>query len=487
MPRTGKARTYENTRKAAGQSSIAGKLGTGAAPKLPFDLRKFGTIETPAPPMFPYEAGDGGMPFPVMPDVLGCGEAAIQFLNRFTIPEGRARGLPVGDNLAPFMRAAVLNIFGHRDVATLTRYIRAVMFTAPRKSMKSWLSAIVAILFLYSEQERAGEILITATAQRQSRRIFDLILGTLRTNPELFKQLRVQDMFSTITNTTTATKIVATPANPEKLWGLSPSVILADEAHAWSGEKGQKLWNSLITGQGARSNPLWIISSTCPDDPPAPDDVYAQQLSYALKVQSGAVDDRRYLPMLWVCPSDADIADEDVWRRYNPGLGYSLTLEEIREEFARAKESNGLHGFRAMRLNQIPLSSLDEGWLSPDTIERCCQEAVTLDDIADCGLKAIGLDMGGARDLASIAILGVTDEGQLIARQMSWLSRAGFELIRGRAPLQEFVRRGELTITGDDAVPSEEVASDLIDIAARLGIHEVAVDPAMTALIAPAL
>ena len=352
--------------------------------------------------------------------------------------------------------------------------------------MKSWMAALIGILFLYSEQEGNGEILITATAQRQSRRIFDLIVWTLRSNPELMSYIRVQDVGSTLTNINTGTRLIATPADPAKLWGMSPSVVLSDEAHAWTGSKGHKLWNSLITGQGARPNPLWAILTTGPDAPPNADDLFAEQLKYAWAVESGDIDDRRYLPMIWVCPEDADTTDEKVWAQYNPGLGFSLTPEELQEEYERATQSDAdMAGFKAMRLNQIPTSSLDAGWLSPASIERCIQP-LDLDEMRDASIRAIGLDMGGSWDLASISI--VADDGsRVMVKQISWLCRTAFERFKTKVPLQEFVDRGELIVDGSEAVSSEMIASELISLCAELELDQVAVDPAMLGLIAPTL
>jgi hypothetical protein len=80
----------------------------------------------------------------------------------------------------------------------------------------------------------------------------------------------------------------------------TPEIL--DELHTWVGLKGQKLWASPITGQGARAQPLTLITTTVPDEAPKEGDVFLDQLGYAQKVAGGEIDDRRYLPMLWLPP-----------------------------------------------------------------------------------------------------------------------------------------------------------------------------------------
>ena len=83
---------------------------------------------------------------------------------------------------------------GHRDPETWTRYLTYVLAYEPRKNAKTFLAMLFGMLFLFSGQEKAGSILITASSQDQSRRTFDLLLATLRTNPKLFEQLRIQEL-----------------------------------------------------------------------------------------------------------------------------------------------------------------------------------------------------------------------------------------------------------------------------------------------------
>lgn len=452
----------------------------------------FGSIKTDPPKLFPYrprakKEKELNIPYPETPDPFGAGAAALEFLDLFTLAEGRAYGKPLGESLSPSQRRAVTTIMGHRDPKTATRYIQQALFTGPRKSAKTMVSALFGMLFLFSRHEPGGEILITATSRRQGRRCFDLLMAILRTNSTMLEKIRVQEHIATLTNLETGTRLVVTVADPNKIMGLSPSVILADECAFWpTGDRGHRLWNSLVTGQGARPNPLWIITSTVPDHKIPDDDVFMQNLKYAMEVMSGERDDRRFLPMVWLTDQEADIDDEATWIKANPGLGYSLSLDELREAHARSHTSDAeRNAFKTLRLNQLPKGSMAQGWLSPQSIERCMQP-FTEEEFLDADIKVIGVDLGGTFDLACVTVLAYDGE-RLMAKQISWICEEGFQRLKVGASVEQFVERGELVVSGDSAVNFDHIVGEIIDLAEHYETNRIALDPAMTQLVTPQL
>jgi phage terminase large subunit-like protein len=456
------------------------------------DLSRFGEIAVEPKFLFPYSPKKTGkyanVPYPEYPDPSGSGQAAIDFLGQFTMSEGRAIGEPIDQALAPFQVRAIMALFGHRDPVTNTRYFRSADFICPRKNAKTFLAAIIALLFLYSGQEKSNEIMIAATSQKQARRTFMLLLGILRSNDDRFGEIRVQEHIGTITHIPTNNTVTAVVADAGKIWGSSPGVIIADELHSWEGEKGHALWQSLVTGQGARRNPLCITTTTVPEKPSAADSVFSERLRYSLEVMKGERKDARHLPMVWLTSQDEDISDPKVWKRVNPGVGYSLDSTELGEEYDRAKAASerSLQGFATMRLNRIPTTSLDLAWLNSDAVART-RVPVEFDDFGQCLYTCAGLDLGGAWDFATFCITGQMPDGSVITRQQSYLCNTGYQRDRNKVPLDDFIERGELHIVGDDAVPTEDLVGELLDWCNSAGVNELAIDPAMSTIVAPAL
>jgi phage terminase large subunit-like protein len=456
------------------------------------DLSRFGEISVEPKFLFPYVPTTTGkfahVPYPKYPDPTGSGKAAIEFLSHFTMPEGRAYGQPVDQALAPFQTRAIMALFGHRDPVTQTRYFRSADFICPRKNAKTFLAAVLALLFLFSGQEKNNEILVAATGQKQARRTLKLLIGLLRSNEARFAETRIQEHLGVITHIPTSNTVTATVADGSKILGSSPGCVIGDELLAWDGERGHALWQSLITGMGARKNPLAITTTTVPDKPTPADSVFSERLRYSLEVMKGERKDARHLPMVWLTGDDDDISDPAVWKKANPGLGYSLDLDELAEEYDRAKAASerSLQGFATLRLNRIPKTSLDLAWLSADAVARTRVE-VDFGDFNQCLYTCGGLDLGGAWDFATFCITGQMPDGSVITRQQSYLCNSGYQRDRNKVPLDDFIERGELHIQGDDAVPTEDLVGELLDWCNSAGVSELAIDPAMSTIVAPAL
>lgn len=477
--------------KKAGVKSKASTQKRTTAKKAPLDMSAldpdlFGQIITPPKPLFPYKPKRGdNIPFPECPDPFGAGASALAWLDRFCIAEGRGYGKPLASSLAPFQARALKNLLGYRDPKTGTRYYKQSMFCAPRKSAKTFLAATIGLLFLFSKGELNNQILVCATSQKQARRTFELLLQIIRTNTEALSQLRIQEHLSTITHLETGTQLVCVPAEPSRLMGQSAGILIMDELAFWQdGEKGQRMWNTLVTSQGARRNPLIISVTTVPDTKISGDSIFMQQLKYAQGVAKGEIDDPRFLPMLWLADEDVDISSEQVWRDLNPGVGYSLDIEELRSEFERSSQSPAeLSAFAALRLNQLPKGSIDNGWLPSHAIDACRTD-FTDDDLFDCEIRVAGLDYGGAYDMCSLVILGF-DGDRMLVRQVSWISNDGYQRLRSATPVDQFVESGQLIINGDSACNPDSIAQEVIEQVQYYGCDALGIDPAMNQLITP--
>ena len=140
-----------------------------------------------------------------------------------------------------------------------------------------------------------------------------------------------------------------------------------------------------------------------------------------------------------------------------------------------------------MRLNQVPKSGLDDTWLSATTIEKMVQPFDD-DDLKDCPLRVLGLDIGGGYDLESIVLVGIDDGGRMLVKQWSFVSADGASRLRQAGePVDDFIRRGELTVIGESSVPIDMIAAEVADIAHVYDLDAVIADITMTSIIVAAL
>lgn len=460
-----------------------------------FDVKKYGSIETEPPRIFPADetafTSGSRVPHAALTDPLAAGEAALDFLcSGFKFTEGRFAGEEITrDKLAPWQLETIKAIFGHRDPKTWTRYFDRAFIVVPRKNAKTWLAATVSLIAMFSTQEQNGQILSVANSQAQARRPYDLLIGMLKTQPKRFSTFRVQDSRSIITNNDTGVEFRALQsADPGRLHGMSPSMLIADEMWAWTGQKGQRIWDGVTTGMGARRNPLTIAISSMPDHATAATDIFNVQMRSAQQVLDGEIDDRRLLPMLWLTDTEADISDPDVMRAANPGVDYSLSIDELISSHEKAANNGdaAVSAFATLRLGQLAKSAFDDAWLAPATIEKFMGPEITMDDLRDCHSLAISLDIGGGHDVESIVITGLRGD-EMLVKQLGFVSKDGAEAIRaGGEPIDELIRLGQIVVSGETGVPIETVVAELVDIANFLDLQTVIVDITATSfLISP--
>jgi phage terminase large subunit-like protein len=82
----------------------------------------------------------------------------------------------------------------------------------------------------------------------------------------------------------------------------------------------------------------------------------------------------------WAAPEDADPGDPAVWWQCMPALGYTITEEDIRAEYEKARDSHKLNEFRRAYLNQWVPKEADEDWLvlARDAWVACATPQVSL-------------------------------------------------------------------------------------------------------------
>ena len=140
--------------------------------------------------------------------------------------------------------------------------------------------------------------------------------------------------------------------------GLSPHAVVFDELHV----SNREMWEVMISGQGARRNPLTVALTTAGWDRRS---VCWEVWKYAEAVRDGVVKDETFLPLIFSAPPDADWKDERVWKKSNPNLGVSVNLDFLRSECARAVEMPAYESaFRQLYLNQWV--EVESRWLRMD-------------------------------------------------------------------------------------------------------------------------
>jgi phage terminase large subunit-like protein len=211
----------------------------------------------------------------------------------------------------------------------------------------------------------------------QARIVFNIAKAMVKKTPDLREAFSLEVFANAIVNWNMGSNFRAINAKASSQDGLNPSHIVLDEVHA---HKSHALLNVLKSAGGARSNPLWLYTTTEGYETPGP---WPEMRMFAHQVLSGIIESDHWLQLIFALddqigepgqpgyrPADGDF-DESKWIKANPLIEVNPILAgKIREDAADAKQMPGQHAeFKIKRLNRQ--SAAANTWLNIERWKRC--------------------------------------------------------------------------------------------------------------------
>lgn len=387
--------------------------------------------------------------------------------------KGPLTGQPL--ELSDWERAATATLFGWRRRDGSRRF-RHMYCELPRKNGKStWLAGTVCYAFFCDPQSAQGAELYSAAATaEQAGLVFGQVASMIQANPLLLKRAKISRSVRRINRMHNGilqnTFYRAIPAETAQAHGFNATVIAADELHAWH---GRDFYDALQTSTGARTQPLSIDITTAGWDR---ESICWMQHDYAQKVLDGAVDDDAFLPLLYTVPETADWTSPHTWRKANPNLGISVSLDYLARECAKAQESKAYENtFRRLHLNQ---------WTQQATrflqMAQWHRAARVYDDEDLVGQECYGgLDLSATTDITAwVLVFPQAGGGYRILPRLFIPEGAASRITRtDSVPYLAWAAKGHVTCTPGDAVDYEFVRGQILDDARRFKLRQVGYDP----------
>jgi phage terminase large subunit-like protein len=410
-------------------------------------------------------------------DPLGRGEGAVHFLKTaLKHPKCRSRGKAF--ELPRFQERIIRRIYGpcHDDGR---RIVRNVVILLPRGNRKTSLAAAISLLHLFGpERVNGGQILMAAADQKQAKICFEEATGICRADERIASKLTFRDYQNRLLHPKSGSIIEAISSDAGTKHGSTPSVVIADELHAW-GLRGQELWDVLKTGLVKTPGTLSIVITTAGR---GQENVAHSVIEHARRVARGEIDDPATLPILLETPRDADWKDEDVWRRVNPGLSEKPPFPDIEglRQLAREAESRPAdrEAFKQLHLNVwldhsadpfVDMATYDIG-NAPVDLEALKGEPCWL-----------AVDLSSNSDLTCIVAAWRDGEGGFIVH--AWFFCPADNL-RKRAegdgvPYPLWAEKGFIEPTPGNVVDFRRVEDRIRELCDDFDVREIAFDPHM--------
>lgn len=363
--------------------------------------------------------------------------------------------------------AFIATLFGWKRKDGSRRY-RTCYCEIPRKNGKSFIASGVGLYLLTCDSEPGAEIYSAACDREQASIVFDVAAAMVRKSKPLKKRLRVLDSIKKMRYFETNSFYKAIAADAAGSHGFNPHGVLFDELHT---QKNRGLWGVLTSGMGARRQPLNFVITTAGTDRLS---ICWEQHQYAKRVRDGFCDPS-FLPVLYGAEDDDDWQDEEVWRKANPNLGVSVSIDFLRDEHRKAVESPAKENeFRNLYLNQwtqqvtryIPMRLWDaeecRQWFEPKSGRECYG----------------GLDLSSTQDLTAWVLVFPKGKG-FVVKPHFWIAAAAAEREERlhNTPYRKWKEQGLVEVVPGDTIDYRLVRKQIVRDVNRYDMVQLAYDP----------
>lgn len=263
-----------------------------------------------------------------------------------------SRGFKAGDPLVftDWQRWLLDRLYETDPATGLLRYRRAVI-GLPRKNGKSLLGTALALEHsLYGPQ--GAQVYSAASDRAQAKIVFGEARQQVLDSPTLSRHFKVYRDALEVPSKGAVYRALS--ADAMRAHGLAPSLVVADELHAWpssaSNTRGDELWEALTQGSADRPESLVVGITTAGG---STDTLLGRLYEHGKRiVESNGEIDPQFGFWWWEASQDADPTDPETWRVANPNLAEGLLDAGDFEAAIASAGSAGFAGFQRYRLNQ---------------------------------------------------------------------------------------------------------------------------------------
>lgn len=373
---------------------------------------------------------------------------AVQFIENFC---HHSKGRNDLFKLELWQKAIVSAIFGILDKKTHRRQFREIFLLVGRKNGKSLFAAAIMAYVAYIDGEYGSELYCLAPKLDQADIVYDSFYKITQAEEELAEvtKKRRSDIYIEELNTT----IKKIAFNAKKADGFNPTMTTNDEMEAWPGDQGLKQYEVMVSGTGARTEPITLSTSTAGY---VNDGIFDELMKRSTAFLKGSSKERRLLPFLYMIDDLEKWNTKEELAKANPNLGVSVQWEFFEEQIAIALQSLSKKAeFMTKYCNIKQNSSI--AWLDYETVAKAAGQPYTLDDFRGCYCVA-GIDLSRTTDLTAISL--VIEKGgknHIITQFFMPQERYNVAIDEEGVPYNIFKEQGYLTISGEHQVNYKDV------------------------------
>lgn len=250
------------------------------------------------------------------------------------------------------------------------RRFRESYWEVPRKNGKSVIAAGVGISMFVADGEFGAEVYAGATTEKQAWEVFRPAKLMVGKSPMLIQAAGIEVNASNMNIPSDFSRFEPLIGDPGD--GASPSCAIVDEYHE---HRTSAQYDTMLTGMGARRQPLMFIITTAGADIEGPCYDKRRQV---VEMLEGTVPDDELFGFIWTLDDGDDWTDPKMLAKANPNHGVSVFQEYLESQQARAiRSARFTNTFKTKHLNLWV--SAKSGFFNMESWRACEDTSLTLD------------------------------------------------------------------------------------------------------------
>ncbi len=392
---------------------------------------------------------------------------AIAFIEKFC-RHNKGKLAPGFLMLDLWEKAAITCMYGVLDHEGRRQFTEIFMIIG-RKCGKTLIASAIMAYEAYADGEYGSEIYCVAPKLDQSDLVFSAFEFTKDHTPAFasITKKRKTDLFIQKTNTT----IKKIAFNEKKADGYNPMLTICDEMAAWPAERGLKQYEVMVSGTGAREQPITLsISSSGYVNGGIFDELYARGTRF-LKGGSG---EKHFLPLFYMIDDVSKWDDINELKKSLPGLGVSVSVKFILDQIDIARESLSKKAEFMTKYCNIKQNS-SQAWLDAIVVEKACSDPLQLEDFRGCYCIG-GIDLSQTTDLTACTAV-IQKDGKLYVFAKFFLPSEKIDEASERdgLPYRAYIQRGILQPSGDNFIDYHDAEQWFLDLINQYEIYPLKV------------
>jgi phage terminase large subunit-like protein len=409
---------------------------------------------------------------PDFPFYFDEGEAdkVLKFFSVLRHTSGSLGGKPF--NLQDNQAFLLAMLFGWRRKENGKRRFTQAYFEMARKAGKSEFAAGVQIYTGFFEGEEGAQVYTAATTREQANMVFRAVKKMCRylkaDSKTVSKQIDV--MANSVVFHPTDSFIQKVSADAGTLDGLNPHNATIDEYHA---HKTDEIKGVMQTGMGSRDNPLLLIITTAGFEKEAP--CYRVERANAISVLKGERKQDNLFTAIFTLDDGDDWKDERIWKKANPNLGSTPSVQYLREQVQDAINKGSSTMVQVLTKNFNLWLDAPKVWIPEEDVKAVMRPI----DISEFYGREVflGLDLAATTDLTALAIFAPGDENApAICKVLYWLPEETVAKRNDVAPYRDWSEGGYINLTEGNIVDYGAVLKTILHIQENCQIHSIGHD-----------